>query len=53
LVCWFCPRCISVHQLPPSGTTIVDGDDFINRTSVLYRPMCPSCFEDWRGQGAG
>jgi hypothetical protein len=53
LACWFCPRCIDDHGLPPNGTVIADGDEFMNRTNLLYRPMCPGCIEDWRALGLG
>jgi hypothetical protein len=44
--CWFCPICIADHHLPASGSVI--GDDFLDRTSSLFQPMCPACFRDWR-----
>ena len=53
LACWFCPQCMQDHKLPPNGTVIAEGDDFMNGTSELYRPMCPGCFKDWRAQGLG
>jgi len=52
LGCWFCPCCIEEHSLPPTGTTLLDGD-FKDGTSGLCRPMCPGCFEDWQLQGLG
>src|ERR1019366_5308596 len=44
--CWFCSRCITEYALPATGTIMTD--DFLNRTSSLYRPMCPGCFRVWR-----
>lgn len=43
--CWFCPACIKVNNLPPTGERV--SDEFLNRTSELYRPMCPGCFRKW------
>jgi hypothetical protein len=48
LGCWFCPECIAEHRLPPTGTAIPNPEGFLNRTSALYRPMCPGCFEEWQ-----
>jgi len=53
LACWFCPRCVQDHPLPPNGTVIADDNDFMNGKGALYRPMCPGCFNDWRAQGLG
>jgi hypothetical protein len=53
LACWFCSECIRDHQLPPNGTVMAEGDDFMNDKGALYTPMCPGCFEDWRALGLG
>jgi hypothetical protein len=50
---WFCPDCVREHQLPPDRTALTDVDTFLDRTSALYRPMCPKCFEEWRSRGLG
>jgi beta-hydroxylase len=48
LGCWFCPQCVSDHQLPPTGTVVANPDELLSRTGALYRPMCRGCFEDWQ-----
>ena|SRR5690242_10076228 len=45
---WFCPQCVAAHAFPPSGTAVAEADGFFHRTSALYRPMCPGCFDEWR-----
>ncbi len=53
LACWFCPQCIEENHLPQNGTVVPDPDSFLNRTSSLYRPLCPECFKEWQAQGLG
>lgn len=53
LTCWFCPQCIEENQLPQDGAVFSNLDGFLNRTSGLYRPMCPECFKEWQAQGLG
>lgn len=55
LECWFCPKCIQVLGLSVNGRNerMADGEDFVNRTAGLYRPMCPVCFNDWRERRLG
>src|SRR5687767_14674203 len=45
---WFCPQCIRDYKLPPDGAAVDDTDDFLNRTSTIYRPMCPGCLAEWQ-----
>src|SRR5438067_8632988 len=52
LGCWFCPQCVADYQLPPNGTAVANPDEQLGRTSGLYCPICPGCFEDWRRGGA-
>jgi hypothetical protein len=51
LGCWFCPKCLDRHHLPPTRTTIPDSDGFLTHTNELYRPICPGCFDEWQNPG--
>src|SRR6478752_3106476 len=43
--CWYCPQCVSEHQIPPSGS-VTEGEAF-RMPSSIHMPMCPGCFEEW------
>jgi hypothetical protein len=49
LGCWFCPKCVRAHDLPPHGTALsaAQFDELLNCTSALYQPMCCECFAAW------